>query len=158
MTNQNPIPDDDFIEDYLREPLTQEKKEYLAKLREEWEKGRKEALEHKKNNEYWMFMVADWWEQGCGRTVCLCMTQAAPESRDFDQDGENPYKPINTKEERAIRNFKEVFGEYFTQYIEFITREQFFDKYSVYLPTKLVELKDRLCFIEYHSKLHFNFS
>jgi hypothetical protein len=33
----NPIPNDDFIEEYLQEPLTQEKKEYLAGLREEWE-------------------------------------------------------------------------------------------------------------------------
>jgi hypothetical protein len=67
----NPIPNDDFIEEYLQEPLTQEKKEYLAGLREEWEKSRKEAIEHKKNNEYWKFLVADWWEQGCGRTIFL---------------------------------------------------------------------------------------
>jgi hypothetical protein len=48
--------------------LRQEKKEYLAGLREEWEKSRKEAIEHKKNNEYWKFLVSTWWEQGCGRT------------------------------------------------------------------------------------------
>jgi hypothetical protein len=32
------IPDDEFLEEYLQEPLTQEKKEYLAGLREEYEK------------------------------------------------------------------------------------------------------------------------
>ena len=51
------IPDDDFIEEYLREPLTPEKKEELAQMREEYEKSRKEAIEHKKNNEYWKFLV-----------------------------------------------------------------------------------------------------
>lgn len=155
---QNPIPDDDFIEEYLQTALTPEKKEELAKYLEEWEKARQDAIEHKKNNEYWLFLVADWWEQGCGRTFFLMMTQATPEGRDFDRNGENPYKPINTKEERAIRKFKEAFGEYFTQDLHFVTREEFFTKYAQYLPPKLVELKDQLCFIEYHSKLHFNFS
>lgn len=152
------IPDDDFIEEYLREPLTQEKKEYLAGLREEYEKARKEALEHKKNNEYWKFLVADWYEQGCGRTLYLMMSQFTPEGRDYDRDGENPYTPINTQEERAIRKFKEVFGEYFTQYMKFITREEFFTKYAQYLPPKLVEVKDELCNIDFFTKLHINFS
>ena len=51
----NPIPDDEFLEEYLREPLTPIKKEELAQMREEWEKARQEAIEHKKNNEYWKF-------------------------------------------------------------------------------------------------------
>ena len=128
----------------------------LQKLRKL--KARQEAIEHKKNNEYWKFLVADWWEQGCGRTFFLMMTQATPEGRDFDRDGEHPYTAINTQEERAIRKFKEVFGEYFTQDMKFITREEFFTKYSQYLPPRLFELKDELCNIDYHSKLHFNFS
>jgi hypothetical protein len=158
MTSQNPIPSDDFIEEYLREPLTPIKKEELAQMREEWEQARKDALEHKKNNEYWKFLVADWFEQGCGRTFFLMMTQGTPEGRDYDRDGENPYTPINTQEERAIRKFKEVFGEYFTQDLHFVTREEFFTKYAQYLPPRLFELKDELCNIDYHSKLHFNFS
>ena len=95
--------------------LNSEETEELAQMRQEWEKARQEAIEHKKNNEYWKFLVADWWEQGCGRTFFLMMTQATPEGRDFDRDGEHPYTAINTQEERAIRKFKEVFGEYFTQ-------------------------------------------
>jgi hypothetical protein len=158
MNSQNPIPDDEFLEEYLREPLTPEKKEELAQMRQEWEKARQEAIEHKKNNEYWLFLVADWFEQGCGRTFFLMMTQATPEGRDFDRDGEHPYTAINTQEERAIRKFKEVFGEYFTQDLQFVTREEFFTKYSQYLPPRLFELKDELCNIDYHSKLHFNFS
>ena len=152
------IPDDEFLEEYLREPLTPIKKEELAQMREEYEKSRKEAIEHKKNNEYWKFLVSTWWEQGCGRTFFLMMTQATPEGRDFDRDGEHPYTAINTQEERAIRKFKEVFGEYFTQDLQFVTREEFFTKYSQYLPPRLLELKDELCYIDYHSKLHFNFS
>ena len=158
MNSQNPIPDDEFLEEYLREPLTPIKKEELAQMRQEWEKARQEAIEHKKNNEYWKFLVADWFEQGCGRTIFLYMSQFTPEGRDYNRDGENPYTAINTQEERAIRKFKEVFGEYFTQDLQFVTREEFFTKYSQYLPPRLFELKDELCNIDYHSKLHFNFS
>jgi hypothetical protein len=158
MTSHPYIPNDDFIEEYLQEKLTPEKKAELQQMRDEWEQARQEALEHKKNNEYWKFLVAEYWEQSCGRTFFLMMTQATPEGRDYDRDGKNPYVPINTQEERAIRKFKEVFGEYFTQDMKFITREKFFTEYSHYLPQKLVELKDQLCSIEYHSKLHFNFS
>ena len=158
MNSQNPIPDDEFLEEYLREPLTPEKKEELAQMRQEWEKARQEAIEHKKNNEYWKFLVADWFEQGCGRTFFLMMTQATPEGRDFDRDGEHPYTAINTQEERAIRKFQEVFGEYFTQDLQFVTREEFFTKYAGYLPPRLLEVKDDLCNVDYHSKLHINYS
>ena len=158
MTNQNPIPDDEFLEEYLREPLTPIKKEELAQMRQEWEKARQESIEHKKNNEYWKFLVADWWEQSCGRTFFLMMTQATPEGRDFDRDGEHPYTAINTQEERAIRKFQEVFGEYFTQDLQFVTREEFFTKYAGYLPPRLLEVKDDLCNVDYHSKLHINYS
>jgi hypothetical protein len=76
MTSQNQIPDDDLLEKWLDAPMTEEKKQEMEKYREEWEKSRKEAIEHKKNNEYWKFLVSDWWEQGCGRTFFLMMTQA----------------------------------------------------------------------------------
>jgi hypothetical protein len=158
MTSQNQIPDDDLLEKWLDNPMTEEKKQEMEKYREEYLQARKEAIEHKKNNEYWKFLVSEWWEQGCGRTIFLYMTQATPEGRDYDRDGENPYTPINTQEERAIRKFKEVFGEYFTQDLHFVTREEFFTKYAQYLPPRLFELKDELCNIDYHSKLHFNFS
>lgn len=158
MASQNPIPSDNFIEEYLQFTLTPVNKEELAKYHEEWQKSSKNAIEHKKNNGYWKFIAAEWWEQGCGRTIFLMMSQFTPEGRDFDKNGKNPYVPINTQEERAIRKFRELFGEYFTQDMKFVTREEFFTKYSQYLPPKLVELKDQLCYIEYCSKLHFNFS
>jgi hypothetical protein len=56
MTSQNQIPDDDLLEKWLDNPMTQEKKEELAKYREEYLQARKEAIEHKKNNEYWKFL------------------------------------------------------------------------------------------------------
>ena len=40
-----PIPSDDFIEEYLREPLTPEKKAELQQMRDEWEQQRQEELQ-----------------------------------------------------------------------------------------------------------------
>ena len=158
MNNNDPILSDDIFQEWLDAPMTEEKKGEMEKYREYWEQARKDALEHKNNNEYWKFIVAEWWEQGCGRTIFLMMSQFTPEGRDFDLDGKNPHVPINTQEERAIRKFRELFGEYFTRDMKFVTREEFFTKYSQYLPPKLIELKDQLCYIEYCSELHFNFS
>lgn len=46
MKNECPIPDDDFIEEYLREPLTPEKKAELQQMRDEWEQAQQEALKN----------------------------------------------------------------------------------------------------------------
>jgi hypothetical protein len=155
---QNPVPDDSVLEDWLDSPMSEEKKKEMEEYRKEWEKARQDAIEHKKNNEYWKFLVSTWSEQSCGFKLMLMMTQATPKGSDFDRDGENPYVPINTQEERAICKFKEVFDEYYTYDLHFVTREEFFSKYGEYLPPKLLKLKDELCAIEYHSELYFNFS
>jgi hypothetical protein len=152
------IPDDDLLIEWLGAPMTEDKKEELGNLREEWEKEQKDALEHKENNEYWLFMVSDYFGTGEGRTLCLMMTSALPCREEDFQNPDNKYAPSTTKEYRARRKFKEAFGYWYSQGLEFLTREEFFTKYSQYLPPKLVELKDQLCYIEYHSKLQFSFS
>ena len=158
MNDNRPIPSDDFLDEWLDTPMTEEKKEELGDLREEWEKARQGAIEHKKNNEYWIFMVSDYFGTGEGRTVCLCMTQAVPCKEEDFQNPDNKYSPSTTQKYRARRKFKEAFGDWYCQGLEFLTRDEFFTKYSQYLPPKLVELKDQLCYIEYCSELHFNFS
>ena len=157
LMNNCPIPDDDFIEEYLQEPLTPEKKAELQRMRDEWERQQQEELQRIIDDDPWMFMVSDYFGTGEGRTVCLMMTQANPNWPEDFVNSEN-YVPSTTKEYRARRKFKEKFGDWYANGIEFLTREQFFNKYSLFLPQKLVNLKDQLCSIEYHSELHFNFS
>ena len=152
------IPDDDFIEEYLREPLTPEKKEELQRMRDEWEQQQQEELQRIIDDDPWMFMVSDYCATGEGRTVCLMMTQANPNYPEDFVNSENNYVPSTTKEYRAKRKFKEKFGDWYANRVEFLTREKFFNKYSLFLPQKLVNLKDKPCSIEYHSELHFNFS
>jgi hypothetical protein len=113
-------------------------------------------------NDSWMFLEAEYYGTGEGQTLCLQMTQANPrggDNGDFDRTLPYPdnYKPINTKQYRAVRGFHKLFGTWHLHGLRFHTREAFFDRYANQLPATLVQLKDQQCFLEYHSELHYNF-
>jgi hypothetical protein len=112
----------------------------------------------------WMFLEAEYYGTGQGQTLCLQMTQANPrggdDDGDFDRTLPHPdnYKPINTKQYRAVRGFHKLFGTWYLQGLRFHTREAFFTRYANQLPASLLKLKDQKCFLEYHSELHYNFA
>ena len=114
-------------------------------------------------DESWMFLEAEYYGTGEGKTICLQMTQANPyggDDGDFDRTLPYPddYKPINTKQYRAVRGFHKLFGTFFLHGLRFHTREAFFTRYANQLPASLVKLKDQKCFLEYSSRLHYNFA
>ena len=111
-------------------------------------------------DESWMFLEAEYYGTGEGKTICLQMTQANPWGDDYDGKLSYPdnYKPINTKQYRAVRGFHKLFGTWHLHGLRFHTREAFFARYANQLPASLVKLKDQQCFLEYHSELHFNFA
>jgi hypothetical protein len=112
-------------------------------------------------NDSWMFLEAEYYGTGEGQTICLQMTQANPrgDKDDFDRTLPYPdnYKPITSKQYRAVRGFHKLFGTWHLHGLRFHTREAFFDRYANQLPAILVKLKDQQCFLEYHSELHYNF-
>ena len=114
-------------------------------------------------DELWMFLEAEYYGTGEGQTVCLQMTQATPwggDNGDFDRTLPYPddYKPITTQAYRAVRGFHKLFGTWHLHGLRFHTREAFFTRYSNQLPASLLKLKDQQCFLEYSSKLHYNFA
>ena len=114
-------------------------------------------------DESWMFLEAEYYGTGEGQTLCLQMTQANPrggDNGDFDETLPYPdnYKPINTKQYRAVRGFHKLFGTWYLHGLRFHTREAFFTKYANQLPSSLVKLKDQRCMLEYSSELHYNFA
>ena len=111
----------------------------------------------------WMFLEAEYYGTGEGQTLCLQMTQANPRGGDDgDFDRTLPYpddcKPLNTKQYRAVRGFHKLFGTWHLHGLRFHTREAFFTRYANQLPASLLKLKDQKCFLEYSSKLHYNFA
>ena len=114
-------------------------------------------------DELWMFLEAAYYGTGEGQTVCLQMTQARPwggDNGDFDRTLPYPddYKPITTQAYRAVRGFHKLFGTFFLHGLRFHTREAFFTRYANQLPASLLKLKDQKCFLEYSSRLHYNFA
>jgi len=114
-------------------------------------------------NESWLFLEADYYGTGEGKTICLQMTQANPwggDNGDFDRTLPYPdnCKPITTQAYRAVRGFHKLFGTWHLYGLRFHTREEFFKIYDNFLPAVLVKLKDQPCMLEYSSELHFNFA
>ena len=114
-------------------------------------------------DESWMFLEAEYYGTGEGKTICLQMTQANPwggDNGDFDETLPYPdnYKTLTTQTYRAVRGFHKLFGTWHLHGLRFHTREKFFETYDNFLPAVLVNLKDEQCMLEYHSELHFNFA
>ena len=107
-------------------------------------------------SEYWRFIVSEYYGTGNGETICIMVTQGSTEPEDFTEDSK--YTPINSIEYRCVREFHKHFGTWMLHGIEFLSKEDFFKKYSIFLPQALVNLKNQQCYMHYHSELHFNFS
>ena len=111
-------------------------------------------------DESWMFLEAEYYGTGEGKTICLQMTQANPYGDDYDGKLSYPdnYEPLTTQAYRAVRGFHKLFGTWHLHGLRFHTREAFFTRYANQLPASLVKLKDQRCMLEYHSELHYNFA
>ena len=107
-------------------------------------------------DEYWVYMVSEYFGTGEGQTVCVMMTQATPHGDDFS--GENKYVPVNSKQYRAVRAFHEQFGTWYLHGLRFLTKEDFFSEYSYYIPPAMMKLLNRSCFKDFYTRVHYNFS
>ena len=139
------------------------KKENFQDVADRCMKEYAEAYGEMPEDESWMFLEAEYYGTGEGKTLCLQMTQANPhggDNGDFDRTLPYPddYKPITTQAYRAVRGFHKLFGTFFLHGLRFHTREAFFTRYVNQLPSSLVKLKDQRCMLEYHSELHYNFA
>jgi hypothetical protein len=145
----------------LIEELEAKKKENFQLVADACMKEYTKTYGEMPENDSWMFLEAEYYGTGEGQTICLQMTQANPrgDKDDFDRALPYPdnYKPITSKQYRAVREFHKLFGTWHLHGLRFHTREAFFDRYANQLPATLVKLKDQQCFLEYHSELHYNF-
>jgi hypothetical protein len=107
-------------------------------------------------DEYWVYMVSEYFGTGEGQTVCIMMTQAEPHRDDFTED--NRYVPVNSKQYRAVRAFHEQFGTWYLHGLKFLSKEDFFSEYSYYIPPAMMKLLNRSCFKDFYTRVHYNFS
>lgn len=137
------------------EPLTEEKKQELVEFRKS---RQQQYLQGREECDPWIFMSSWNTETGCGHFTSILMTQALSSEPEDHNNPENPYEITTTKEYRAERKFRQIFGDYDAKFLEFHTREEFFEKWSSYIPKALLTVKDSPCSVEFFMRLHYNFS
>jgi hypothetical protein len=123
----------------LTEELEAKKKENFQLVADACMKEYTETYGEMPENDSWMFLESEYYGTGEGQTTCLMMTQANPrggDNGDFDRTLPYPdnYKPINTKQYRAVRGFHKLFGTWHLHGLRFHTREAFFTRYANQLP------------------------
>ena len=107
-------------------------------------------------DEYWVYMIGEYFGTGEGQTTCIMMTQATPYGDDFS--GENKYVPINSKQYRAVRAFHEQFGTFMLYGLKFLSKEDFYTQYAYFIPPVMMKLSNKSCFKEFYTQVHYNFS
>jgi hypothetical protein len=107
-------------------------------------------------DEYWVYMIAEYFGTGEGQTTCIMMTQASPYGDDFDE--EHKYVPITSKQYRAVREFHKQFGTWYLHGLKFLSKEDFFTECAYYIPPVMMKLSNKSCFKDFYTRVHYNFS
>lgn len=117
------------------------------------------------------YVVSDYLATGEGRTVITLITRA-PAMLDlgdyevepyFDETGFHHGIEKTTPEERALREFKEIFGGYLAIGAEVLDRYEFFHRFGNHVPKILYDLTDPESdsyppAFQWYGHLHLNFS
>jgi hypothetical protein len=107
-------------------------------------------------DEYWVYMIGEYYGTGEGQTTCVMMTQATPYGDDYSE--ENRYVAVNSKQYRAVRKFHEEFGTWMLYGLKFLSKEDFLTECAYYIPPVMMKLANTSCFKEFHTKVYYNFS
>jgi hypothetical protein len=145
-------------ENKFRKILPQKTKDAYNLIAEYCMKEYNEKYGEISEDEYWRYMIADYSATGEGHTVCLMVTQASGYGDDYPKDGPDKYKALTTKEYRAVRQFHQTFGSWYSQGIRFLPREEFFMTCAYYIPPVMMKLANAKCYKDFHTKVHYNFS
>lgn len=142
----------------LKQQLEALKKENFQKVAdycmEEYTKQYGEMPE----DEYWVYMVADYFGTGEGTTTCLMITQATPYGDDYPSEGPDKYKPVNSQAYRAVRKFHEQFGTWMLGGLKFLPKNEFYTQCAYFIPPAMMKLANAKCFKEFYNEVHYNFS
>ena len=143
----------------LRAELEAKKKENFQLVADAcMEEYRKKYGEDRSEDEYWVYMIAEYFGTGEGQTTCVMMTQATPYGDDFPPDGPDKYKAITSQEYRAVRAFHEQFGTWHLYGLKFLSKEDFFGECAYFIPPVMMKLQKTKCFKDFYTRVHYNFS
>lgn len=117
-------------------------------------------------------MFSDYSGTGEGRTMCVLITRAYPKQDDYkvqpdfatDENGKMVYVPGELKHSQtyiAGQEFKERFGEFYLEFAENLSKEDFLTRCGRLLPEmvlKLINSEDTPGNLYFAQEFHFNYS
>jgi len=109
-------------------------------------------------DEYWVYMVGEYFGTGEGQTTCIMMTQANPGHAEDFETSTNKYVPVTSKQYRAVRKFHKEFGTWMLYGLRFLSKEDFFTECAYYIPPVMMKLSNKSCYKEFYTEVHYNFS
>ena len=143
----------------LKAELEALKKENFQKVAECCIKEYEEKYgKYNEDDDYWIYMIADYCATGEGHTVSLMVTQANARGDDYPPDGPDRYKPVNTKAYRAVREFHKEFGTWQLYGLRFLSKEAFYSECVYYIPPVMMKLSNAKCYKRFYTEVHYNFS
>jgi len=140
----------------LKQELEELKKKNFQKVADCCMEEYRQKYGERPEDEYWMYMIAEYFATGEGHTTCLMVTQALAYGDDYGPD--DTYRPITTKEYRAVREFHKEFGTWMLHGIRFLSKEAFYTECAYYIPPVMMKLANAKCYKDFHTKVHYNFS
>jgi hypothetical protein len=123
-------------------------------------------------DELYQYVFSDYYGTGEGRTICVLITRAYPKQDDYevapdfveDVEGKLQYVPGVLKYSQkfiAAREFKERFGDFYVEFAENLSKEEFLTRCGRLLPDmvlKLVNGEDTPSNLYFAQEFHFNYS
>lgn len=109
-------------------------------------------------DEYWVYMVGEYFGTGEGQTTCIMMTQANPGHAEDFETSTNKYVACTSKQYRAVRKFHKEFGTWMLYGLRFLSKEDFFTECAYYIPPVMMKLSNKSCYKEFYTEVHYNFS
>ncbi len=109
-------------------------------------------------DEYWVYMVSDYFGTGEGQTVCIMMTQANPGHPEDFATSTNKCVACTTQQYRAVGEFHVQFGTWHLHGLRFLSKEDFFTECAYYIPPVMMKLSNKSCYKDFYTRVHYNFS
>jgi hypothetical protein len=123
-------------------------------------------------DKHYQYLASDYAATGEGRTMCVLITRAYPKRDDYDVapdfvedvEGKLQYVPGVLKYSQkfiAAREFKERFGDFYVEFAENLSKEEFFTRFGRLIPEMVVKLhnsEDTPGNFYFAQEFHFNYS
>lgn len=120
----------------------------------------------------YQYVASDYFGTGEGRTICVLITRAYPTQDDYevppdfkeDVEGKLQYIPGVLKHSQkfiAAREFRERFGDFYVNFAENLSKEDFFNRFGRLVPEMVVKLhdsEDTPGNFHFAQEFHFNYS